>query len=92
MVSGRLELTASGLDRAAFEEAWARLEAAGYRLAPREEAWQAFEAARSEYAGRLDAMAAYWVTPTNSWLEPDATLRSPVHPDDESEAEAGPTT
>jgi hypothetical protein len=93
MVPGRPALTASGLDRAAFEEAWARLEAAGYRLAPREEAWQEFEGARAEYAGRLEAMAAYWVTPTNSWLEPDATLGSPAHrSDDASEAQAGPPT
>ena len=92
MEPGAPALTASGLDRAAFEEAWARLESSGYHLAPREEAWQQFEGARSEYAGRLEAMAGYWVTPTNSWLEPDATLRSPAHPDDESEAQAGPPT
>jgi hypothetical protein len=90
---GGSALTRTGLDRAAFEEACARLEAAGYRLAPRDGAWQEFEGARAAYAGRLEAMAVYWVTPTNSWLEPDATLRSPAHrPVDVSEAQAGPPT
>jgi hypothetical protein len=93
MAPGRPALTATGLDRAAFEEACVRLEAAGYHLVPRDAAWQAFEGARAEYAGRLEAMAAYWVTPTNSWLEPDSTLRSPVHPsDDAAQPQPGPTS
>jgi Ion channel len=71
----------AGLDRAAFDEARARLSRVGYRLTPGDEAWLEFEAARSTYAGRLAAMAAYWATPPNSWLEPEADLRSPAHID-----------
>ena len=70
----------TGLDRAAFDEACLRLADAGYDLVPGDQAWQAFEAARAGYAARLEAMAAYWATPTNSWLEPEASLRSPAHP------------
>jgi hypothetical protein len=69
----------TGLDRAAFDEACGRLARAGYELAPGDQAWQEFEAARAGYAAGLDAMAAYWATPTNSWLEPEASLRSPAH-------------
>lgn len=71
--------TGNGVDRMAFDEACAGLAEAGYRLAPREVAWREFEAARAAYAGRLQAMAAYWATPTNSWLEPETSLRSPAH-------------
>jgi multisubunit Na+/H+ antiporter MnhC subunit len=69
----------NGVDRIAFDEACARLVEAGYRLAPREVAWAEFEGARAAYAGSLQAMAAYWATPTNSWLEPETSLRSPAH-------------
>jgi hypothetical protein len=31
------------------------------------------------YAGRLEAMAGYWATPTNSWLDSAAIPRSPAH-------------
>jgi hypothetical protein len=71
--------TASGVDRAAFDEAWGRLAAAGYDLVPAAEAWQAFEAARTVYAGSLEAMAGYWATPTNSWLDSAAVPRSAAH-------------
>jgi hypothetical protein len=71
----------TGLDRAAFDDACGRLARAGYDLVPADDAWQQFEAARTAYAGRLEAVAAYWATPTNSWLEPGASLRSPVHID-----------
>jgi hypothetical protein len=72
-----------GVDRAAFDQARARLAAAGYALAPADGAWQAFDAARGEYASRLEAMAYYWATPTNSWLDSGAIPRSPAHtPDD----------
>ena len=80
----------TSLDRTAFDEACARLARAGYELASGDLAWLAFEASRAAYAGRLEAMAAYWATPTNSWLEPELTLRSPAHvadePDDEGYA------
>ena len=72
----------SGVDRAAFDEAWGRLRAAGYELAPPDESWQAFEAARTVYAGRLEAMAGYWATPTNSWLDSAAVPRSAAHTDE----------
>jgi len=68
-----------GVDRASFDEAWGRLQAAGYDLVPPDESWQAFEAARTVYAGRLEAMASYWATPTNSWLESAAIPRFPAH-------------
>jgi hypothetical protein len=67
------------LGRDAFDEAYARLGAAGYDLVPVEAAWRAFEADRAEYAGRLNAMAAYWATPANSWLDPSEALTSPAH-------------
>jgi Ion channel len=75
------EVAETALDRAAFDEACARLSRAGYKLAAGDAAWERFEAARSAYAGRLDAMAAYWATPTNSWLEPAEELRSAAHID-----------
>lgn len=69
----------AGVDRGAFDEAWARLREAGYDMVPAERAWEAFEAARTVYSGRLEAMARYWATPTNSWLDSAAMLRSPAH-------------
>jgi len=47
-------------------------------------AWREFEAARAEYASRLQAMADYWATPTNSWLDSAVTSSSPAHIPDES--------
>ena len=75
------------LDRAAFDEACVRLTRAGYKLQPPDRAWAAFEAARAAYAGRLEAMAAYWATPTNSWLESDGSLTSPAHVADAADRE-----
>jgi hypothetical protein len=69
----------TGMDRAAFDEACRRLAAAGYELVPGDAAWPAFEASRATYAVRLDAMAEYWATPTNSWLEPAGLLVSAAH-------------
>jgi hypothetical protein len=74
----------TGLDRTAFDEARARLARAGYKLVPAALAWPAFEASRAAYAGRLEAMAAYWATPTNSWLEPEGNLSSPAHAADDA--------
>ena len=71
--------THDGLDRASFDAARARLAEAGFVLVPGDRAWLAFEASRATYAGRLEAMAAYWATPTNSWLHSEAPLRSPAH-------------
>ena len=68
-----------GVDRVAFDQACARLAAAGYALAPLDTAWRNFDSARAAYAGRLEAMAAYWATPTNSWLGSEAELTSPAH-------------
>jgi hypothetical protein len=79
----------SGLDRAAFDKACLRLAEAGYRVAPADQAWQAFELARTAYAPRLESIAAYWATPTNSWLDPAATLRSPAHSPAESNDRVG---
>ena len=75
------ETSRTGLDRVAFDEACGRLLRAGYELVPADAAWQGVEAARAAYAGRLEAVAAYWATPANSWLEPEEELRSPVHTD-----------
>jgi hypothetical protein len=75
------ETAATGLDRPAFDEACRRLVGVGYKLSDGDAAWARFEAARSEYAPGLEAMASYWATPTNSWLEPAETLRSPAHTD-----------
>ena len=83
----------SRLDRSAFDKACERLAEAGFVLAPSDEAWPAFEAARSTFAARLEGMAAYWATPTNSWLDSSTDLRSPAHtPADEVETsgQAGP--
>src|ERR1035437_2859275 len=79
----------SGLDRAAFDKACLRLAEAGYRVAPADQAWQAFELARTAYAPRLESIAAYWATPTNSWLDPAATLRSAAHSPAESNDRVG---
>src|ERR1035437_4365203 len=79
----------SGLDRAAFDKACLRLAEAGYRVAPADQAWQAFELARPAYAPRLESIAAYWATPTNSWLDPAAPLRSPPHSPAESNDRVG---
>jgi hypothetical protein len=73
--------TNANLDRAAFDEACARLAVAGYRLAPADRAWPDFEAARAEYAARLEGLATYWATPSTSWLGTHEALRSPAHPD-----------
>jgi hypothetical protein len=73
----------SGLDRAAFDAACARLEAVGYTLEAPDHAWPAFEAARATYAARLEAMARYWATPATSWLGDPIALRSPIHPVDD---------
>jgi Ion channel len=79
--TAQAETAHPGLDRAAFDGACARLGRAGYELVPADDAWALFEAARGAYAGRLEAVAAYWATPANSWLEPEASLRSPAHTD-----------
>lgn len=73
----------TGLDRAAFDAACARLEQAGYTLEARDDAWPAFEAARATYAIRLEAMATYWATPATSWLGDPVALRSPLHRSDD---------
>ncbi len=68
-----------GIDRAAFDAVYARLEAAGYRLAPADRAWTDFSAARGSYAPGLEAMAAYWAVPSTSWFGQNDPLRSPTH-------------
>jgi hypothetical protein len=73
-----------GLGRNAFDLAYARLAGVGYDLVPGDAAWREFEAARAAYASRLQAMADYWATPTNSWLDSAATSSSPVHSPDET--------
>jgi hypothetical protein len=71
--------SATGIDRAAFDEVHARLAAAGYRLVPADEAWPAFAATRATYADRLETMANYWAVPTVSWFGGQERLRSVVH-------------
>jgi Ion channel len=78
-----------GLDRMAYDEARARLKQAGYVLVPEADAWPSFEASRAAYAGRLEGMAAYWATPTNSWLGSDGSLTSPVHTADDAAEREG---
>jgi hypothetical protein len=88
-VVDRTDTTATiSLDRPGFDGACARLAHAGYKLVPADAAWLAFEALRATYAGRLEAMAAYWATPTNSWLEPELTLTSPAHIADAEDGES----
>ncbi|MGZ6266757.1 MAG: potassium channel family protein [Candidatus Limnocylindrales bacterium] len=86
--AGRADRSDANLDRGAFDAAWARLKEAGYELAPADRAWPAFEAARAEYAARLEGLAAYWATPSTSWLGTNEALRSPAHPDDQAVTEA----
>jgi hypothetical protein len=76
------------LTREEFDVAYRRLGAAGYELEPADRAWRLFERARAPYAARLEQMAGYWATPAASWLGTHATSRSPVHRDEEQEAEA----
>jgi hypothetical protein len=91
-ITGDLRSAGSGdLDRRAFGEAYRRLGSVGYDLVPVDAAWRAFESARAEYAGRLNAMAAYWATPANSWLDPSTALTSPAHIP-AAGPEAGPAT
>lgn len=71
--------TATGMDRAAFDEVHARLAVAGYHLVPADEAWPAFAAARATYADRLEEMANYWAAPTVSWFGGQERLRSVIH-------------
>jgi hypothetical protein len=73
----------SGLERADYDAACARLTEAGYRLADPDHAWPAFQAARATYAPRLEAMAAYWATPASQWLGDRALLHQPLHPTDD---------
>jgi hypothetical protein len=80
----------SRLDRSAFDQACDRLIAAGYVLEPRDQAWRDFEAARSAYAEGLEAMASFWATPTNSWLDSEALLTSPAHPAEVVDLESRP--
>jgi hypothetical protein len=84
-IGGNLQPGASqtGLGRNAFDLAYVRLAGVGYDLVPGDMAWREFEAARAAYASRLEAMADYWATPTNSWLESAATSSSPAHIPDE---------
>lgn len=72
-----------GLDRTDFDAACDRLEEAGYKLEIRDQAWPIFKAARATYADRLEAMAAYWATPSTSWLGDPVLLRQPVHASDD---------
>jgi hypothetical protein len=72
------------LGRNAFDQAYVRLAGVGYDLVPGDVAWREFEAARAAYASRLQAMADYWATPTNSWLDSAVTSSSPAHIPDES--------
>ena len=71
--------SSDGIDRAAFDAVYERLEAAGYRLCPADRAWADFSAARGSYAQRLEAMAGYWAVPSASWFGASEPLRSPTH-------------
>lgn len=74
-----LEGDGSGVDRAEFDEAYARLAAAGYRLVDAATAWHAFERGRSTYAGRLNALAGYWATPAAAWIGAKSPAGSAAH-------------
>ncbi len=76
---GFQERSSDGIDRAAFDAVYERLEAAGYRLCPADRAWADFSAARGSYAQRLEAMAGYWAVPSTSWFGASEPLRSPTH-------------
>ena len=58
----------TGVERAEFDRACARLEAAGYRTIDPETAWQAFATSRASYAGALNALARNWATPPAEWI------------------------
>jgi hypothetical protein len=67
------------VERADFEEAYARLGAAGYKLEDPDRAWRAFQAGRALYAARLDFLADYWATPATLWLGERVPVASPAH-------------
>jgi hypothetical protein len=69
----------SGVDQAAFDEVYRRLEQAGYELEDQDVAWRSFERARRTYAGRLEAIATYWATPAPLWVGQRKMGASAVH-------------
>ena len=68
-----------GIERAAFDEVYARLLTAGYELEPPDSAWAALSRARAAYAPRLEEMANYWAVLPTSWFGGTQALRSPTH-------------
>ena len=58
----------TGVERAEFDEARARLGGAGYGLRDAEESWRAFSETRATYAGRLNALAKNWAVPPAQWI------------------------
>jgi hypothetical protein len=75
--------SSDGIDRAAFDAVYARLETAGYSLCPPDAAWADFSASRATYAPGLEGMADYWAVPSTSWFGRSEPLRSPTHPREE---------
>ncbi len=69
----------SRVDRAEFNEAYARLAEAGYALEEPDTAWPAFESARATYAGRLEALARHWAMSSALWVGERTPAVSAVH-------------
>jgi hypothetical protein len=80
----------SSVDRAAFDDAYARLAAAGYALEEPDTAWAGFMRARSSYAARLGVLADYWAVSATRWTEERAALASPSHDPPAAVAERRP--
>ncbi|MGO9179547.1 MAG: ion channel [Candidatus Limnocylindrales bacterium] len=69
----------SGVDRAAFDEAYERLADAGYELEDAGDAWSAFERARATYAARLGVLADYWAVSGVRWTAERTATASAAH-------------
>lgn len=63
-----------GVERAEFDDAYARLSAAGHRLRPADAAWEAFVSSRADYAAALNALARHFAVPPALWISDRSVL------------------
>jgi hypothetical protein len=73
------ETSGTGIERAEFDIACARLRDAGYTLRDADAAWARFAAVRATYAGSLNAMARWWNIPPSLWIGDRSFLKSGPH-------------
>ncbi|MBV9737476.1 MAG: two pore domain potassium channel family protein [Candidatus Eremiobacteraeota bacterium] len=79
-----------GIERAEFDQAYARLSQLGFEMRDPDRSWKDFSELRVVYAGALSAMAAFWQIPPLQWVG-DRSLVSVQHVRDQlSEREVRP--